>query len=160
PAKAPPPTSGLFVTGQSVSGLEITFRPDPTIGDGALSNNAWLQELPKPQNKMTWDNAAWISPETAKKSGLDSGDIVTIEFADRGVEAAVWVMEGQADDSVAVVFGYGRSHAGNVAGSIGFNAYLLRTSSAPWRADGVRISRKSGGYSFAVTQHTETMEGR
>ena len=56
----------------SASGLEIVFRPDPAIGDGAFSNNAWLQELPKPQNKMTWDNAVWISPESART--LPGGD--------------------------------------------------------------------------------------
>ena len=61
-------------------GLEIVFRPDPTIGDGAFSNNAWLQELPKPSNKMTWENAVWISPRTAERLGVATGDVVELSL--------------------------------------------------------------------------------
>ena len=50
------------------SGLEIVFRPDPTIWDGQFANNGWLQELPKPLTKLTWDNAAMLSLATAAAS--------------------------------------------------------------------------------------------
>ncbi len=50
--------------------MEIVFLPDPTILDGRYANNGWLQELPKPLSKVTWDNVAYISPSTAEKLGI------------------------------------------------------------------------------------------
>ena len=61
------------------------FRPDPTIWDGSFSNNGWLQELPKPQNKMTWDNAVWISPSTSQQQNLNIGDMVELKYQGRTV---------------------------------------------------------------------------
>jgi MoCo/4Fe-4S cofactor protein with predicted Tat translocation signal len=143
-----------------VAGLEIVFRPDPSVGDGAMSNNAWLQEMPKPQNKMTWDNAVWFSPKSAQHYGVTSGDVVEIGQGGRKVDGPVWIMPGHADESITVHFGYGRTRAGKIADGIGFNAYAIRTSASPWLSTGVEITRKSHGYVFATTQHTQTMEER
>jgi molybdopterin-containing oxidoreductase family iron-sulfur binding subunit len=153
--KTPPPSATSAATG-----LEIVFRPDPSVGDGAMSNNAWLQEMPKPQNKMTWDNAVWISSKSAEHYGLTTGDVVEIEIRGRKVDAPIWIMPGQADESLTVHFGYGRTRAGKVADGIGFDAYALRTTGALWQDIGVKITRKSRGYKFANTQHTQTMEER
>jgi MoCo/4Fe-4S cofactor protein with predicted Tat translocation signal len=139
--------------------LEIVFRPDPSIGDGRFSNNAWLQELPKVQNKMTWNNAVWISPRTAQRYQVSTGDVVDLDAGGRQISGAIWIMPGHADDSVTVQFGYGRRRAGQVANGIGYNAYLLRASSAMGFA-GASLKRRSSGYHFATTQHTQTMEGR
>ena len=100
--------------GAAGQGLEIVFRPDPAVGDGTMSNNAWLQEMPKPQSKMTWDNAVWISPTSARRHGVTSGDVVEIDFRSRKVDCAVWVMPGHADESLTVHFGYGRTRAGRL----------------------------------------------
>jgi molybdopterin-containing oxidoreductase family iron-sulfur binding subunit len=154
PAKIPPPSPA-----QS-QGLEVVFRPDPTIGDGAFSNNSWLQELPKQQNTMTWDNAVWVSPKTAQTLHVETGDIVQLTLDGRAVKGPVWVQPGQADDSITIHFGYGRTRSGRVANRIGFNAYLLRTAGSLWHASGVAISRVSTGYSFATRQITQTMEER
>jgi len=148
---APPSAAG---------GLEIVFRPDPAVGDGIMSNNAWLQEMPKPQNKMTWDNAVWISPKSAQRYGLTTGDVIEIALRGRTVGGPVWIMPGHADESITVHFGYGRTRAGKIADGIGFNAYAIRNSTAPWTDTGVEITRKSHGYVFATTQHTQTMEER
>ncbi len=142
------------------TGMEIVFRPDPSVGDGAYSNNAWLQEMPKPQNKMTWDNAVWVSPKTARAQGLNTGDVVELGLAGRKVSGPVWIMPGQADDCFTVHFGYGRTGAGRVADGVGFDVYALRASDALHHAVGVTLTRKSHGYSFATTQHTQTMEER
>jgi len=142
----------------ATQGLEIVFRPDPVIGDGAMSNNAWLQEMPKPQSRMTWDNAVWLSPKSAARYDVATGDVVEIEFRGRKLNGPVWIMPGQADESLTVHFGYGRRGAGKIAEGVGFNAYALRRTDALWRGDGVRINRKSRGYPFANTQHTQTME--
>ena len=53
----------------AAQGLEIVFRPDRTIWDGRFANNGWLQELPKPLTKLTWDAVAMFSPKTARASG-------------------------------------------------------------------------------------------
>jgi len=144
-AKAPQPASP-----KQSQGVEVMFRPDPTIWDGAFSNNGWLQELPKPQNKMTWDNAAWIN--------LNTEDVVELKYQGRTVTAPVWIMPGHANDSVTVHLGYGRKLAGQVGNDVGFNAYLLRTSTEPNGGSGGEIKKVSGKHSFATTQHTQTME--
>ena len=154
PAKIPEPAAA------PASGLEVVFRPDPAVGDGAMSNNAWLQEMPKPQNKMTWDNAVWISPRSAERYGVTTGDVIEIAYSGRKVDGPVWILPGHADESLTIHFGYGRTRAGRVANGIGFDAYSLRTGAAMWQATGVEITRKSHGYPFATTQHTQTMEER
>ena len=140
--------------------LEIVFRPDPAVWDGAFSNNSWLQELPKPQNKMVWDNAAWVSPATASRLGLETGDVVELTYKDRRANAPVWIMPGHADNSVTVHFGYGRTRAGRVGSKIGFNAYALRTSDTPWYGGGVALRKTGASYRFATRQHQDTMAGR
>jgi len=142
------------------SGLEIVFRPDPAIGDGAFSNNAWLQEMPKPQSKLTWDNAVWISPASARYYGVETGDVIEIEFKGRRVEGPVWVLPGHADESLTIHFGYGRTRAGRIGDKVGFNSYKLATTDAMHHGSGVSLTRKRHGYQFASTQHTQTMEER
>ena len=144
----------------SAGSLEIVFRPDPAVGDGAVSNNAWLQEMPKPQNKMTWDNAVWFSPKSAEHYGVTSGDVIEMALRGRKVSGPAWIMPGHADESITVQFGYGRTRAGKVADGVGYDAYALRGSTSPWVDTGVEITRKSRGYKFATTQHTQTMEER
>ncbi|MGE5414216.1 MAG: TAT-variant-translocated molybdopterin oxidoreductase, partial [Syntrophomonadaceae bacterium] len=119
------------------AGLTVLFRPDPTVWDGAYANNGWLQELAKPLTKLTWDNAALVAPATAEKLGVTSGDLVTLTVGGRKVEAPVWVMPGQALDCVTVHLGNGRRRAGHVGNGVGFDAYALRTSAAPWSAPGL-----------------------
>lgn len=156
----PPAAKVPDAAASPATGLEIVFRPDPSVGDGANSNNAWLQEMPKPQNKMTWDNAVWFSPKSAEHYGVTSGDVIEIAVGGRKVDGPVWIMPGHADESITVHFGYGRTRVGKIADGIGFNAYVLRSSTSPWIASGAAITRKSGGYQFATTQHTQTMEER
>ena len=143
---------------KTAQGMEIVFRPDPTIWDGSFSNNGWLQELPKPANKMTWDNAVWISPNTSQQKNLNIGDVVEMKYQGRTVTGPIWIMPGHADNSATVHLGFGRTYAGHVGNEVGFNAYLLRTSSAPWNDTGLEMRKVGGGHEFATTQHTQTME--
>ena len=145
---------------RSSASLELIFRPDPTIWDGRFANNGWLQELPKPITKLTWDNAALLSPATAERLGLSNEDVVELHYQGRAVQAPVWIMPGHADDAVTVTFGYGRWRAGRTGTGIGFNAYALRTSDAPWTAMGVELRTTGGRYPLASTQHHHSMEGR
>ncbi len=124
-APNPPPALGDLV---------VLFRPAAHLGDGAAANNAWLQELPDPITKLVWGNAATLSPTTARAHGLVNGDIIAITSEGRTIEAPVWMLPGQADDTVALTLGYGRTAAGQVGDGVGYDAYRLRTAAKPWAA--------------------------
>jgi molybdopterin-containing oxidoreductase family iron-sulfur binding subunit len=141
-------------------GLEIVFRPDPFIFDGRFANNGWLQELPRPLTTLTWDNAAFVSPRTAERLGLQNEDLVELNYRGRKVKAPVWMVPGHADESVTVHLGYGRTNAGRVGNGVGFNAYALRTSDAPWFGSGLEIVKTGSKYPLAPTQNAHLMEGR
>jgi molybdopterin-containing oxidoreductase family iron-sulfur binding subunit len=144
----------------SADGMEIIFRPDPTIFDGRFANNGWLQELPKPLSKLTWDNAAYMGKATAEKLGLANEDMVTLSYRERTVEAPVWILPGHAEDSVTVHLGYGRTRAGQVGTGTGFNAYALRASDALDFSGGLEIRKLGQSYLLACTQTHHAMEGR
>lgn len=144
----------------SAQGLELVVRPDPTVYDGRYANNGWLQELPKPLTKLTWDNAAYVAPSTAERLGLQNGDLVEIRVEERTVRAPVWIQPGQAADTVAVHLGYGRTQAGRVGNGLGFNAYALCSARAFWSARGAELRKVGRGYRFACTQDHFSLEGR
>jgi molybdopterin-containing oxidoreductase family iron-sulfur binding subunit len=138
--------------------LAVVFRPDPTIGDGRYANSGWLQELPKPLTKLTWDNAVMLSPKTAESLGVTNADMVKLSLAGRGVSGPVWIMPGHANDTATLHLGYGRRRSGHVGTGIGFNAYLLRTSGAAWTAGGLKIEKTGDRYVLATTQHHHQIE--
>jgi MoCo/4Fe-4S cofactor protein with predicted Tat translocation signal len=145
-------------------GLEIIFRPDPTIWDGRFANNGWLQELPKPMTKITWDTSAWISPQLARERSLSDGDVIELRYRGNTARMPVFRVPGHPAQSVTVFFGYGRRMAGRVGTAASdaeaFNAYLLRTSDAPWFGSGLEISKTGDRYLLATTQEHHLMEGR
>ena len=138
----------------------LLIRPDPCVGDGRWANNGWLQELPKPLTKLTWDNAALIGPAMAGRLGLKTGDVVELRVETRAVEAPVMILPGQADRCVTVHLGYGRTHAGQLATNRGFDAYRLQSTADRWLAPGLKIRKTGGTYELATTQHHFSMEGR
>src|SRR5215813_3604267 len=156
------------------SGYEIVFRTDPSIYDGRFANNGWLQELPKPLTKVTWDNAALVSPATATKLGLNKRsdkqsavkgresyvDTITIRHQDRSVTGTVpvFIMPGQADDVITVHLGYGRQRAGRVGNGHGFNAYEIRPADSPWRIFGAEVGKATAQHVLATTQLHFNME--
>ncbi len=102
------------------------FRPDPTIGDGTYSNNGWLQELPKPQSKMTWDNVVLVSSKAAADMKISKGDVLRVTVGNGSIEGPAWILPGHADDSVTITCGYGREASGRVGNKIGYNAYSIQ----------------------------------
>jgi molybdopterin-containing oxidoreductase family iron-sulfur binding subunit len=144
----------------AAEGFEIVFRPDPTIWDGRFANNGWLQELPKPLTKLSWDNAALISPRTAQRLDLNNGDGVELHFAGNRVTAPVWINPGQAEGSVTVYMGHGRTHAGKVGTGTGFNVYPLRTSARPWFGRGLQVKKTGRRFDLVSTQGHHTMAQR
>jgi molybdopterin-containing oxidoreductase family iron-sulfur binding subunit len=161
--------------------LEIAFRPDPTLFDGRFANNGWLQELPKPLSHLTWDNAALLSPATARKVGLNlppeetiggrfgwnGGErgqtevpVVELKYRGRTVRAPAFILPGHADDTITVHLGHGRTRAGRVGNGTGFNAYALRTAQAPWFDGGLEVRKTNERYVLSSTQMHFGMEER
>ena len=138
--------------------IELNFRRDPSIYDGRFSNNGWLQELPKPLTKLTWDNPIMIGPAMAERLKLNFKDVAELEFNGKKVKGPVWIQAGHPDNSITVFLGYGRTRAGRVGTGTGFDVYPLRTSQAPWFANGAQLRRTGETYDLASTQGYQSME--
>ncbi|HVM91749.1 MAG TPA: TAT-variant-translocated molybdopterin oxidoreductase [Terriglobales bacterium] len=156
-AKAATPSGGP-ASNSDPNSLEVNFRRDPSIYDGQFANNGWLQELPKPLSKLTWDNAVQVGPKMAARKGLKSMDVVTIELNGQKVTGPVWIQAGHPDHSITVNLGYGRRAAGRAGTGAGFDAYPLRTTSALWVATGAKLTKTGDTYQLASTQGYQTMD--
>jgi len=169
---------------------EIVLVASYAMDDGRYTNNGWLQELPDPITKLTWDNAALMSPGFAKKIGVQTGDLVQIAINEKGHPAplkrelviAVLVSPGHAENSITIPLGYGRKmpdfnalpYAGGalkeepkIAEQGGFNGYLLRTAANPHIAvaggqgiESVKVTKVGRNYPFSITQEHFSIEGR
>ena len=157
---------------------EIVFVRSYAMDDGRYANNGWLQELPDPITKLTWDNAAMMSPNFAKSLGIETGDLVQISINDTAKDAndqpirrelviAAYVSPGHAENSVTIPIGYGRKKTGPIADESGFNAYLLRTASNQHFAvadgkniESVRVTKVGKKYPLSCTQEHWSIEGR
>ena len=148
---APPTDSG---------GIEVNFRPDPTIFDGRYNNNGWLQELPKPITKLVWDNAVLMNAKMALDNELENGDVVRIDFEGRSVEGPIWITPGHADNAVTLHFGYGRERTGRVGEETGFNVYPLRSTDSPWFGTGASMTKTGDSHLLVSTQDHWSLEGR
>jgi molybdopterin-containing oxidoreductase family iron-sulfur binding subunit len=135
--------------------MELLLTLDRSVYDGRYANNAWLQEIPDTVTKLTWDNAVMVSPKTAKEKGIKTGDFVEITIqggSQTKLKAAVFVVPGVAENTVAMALGYGRAgFNGRVSTGTGFNAYSLLTGDSH-SALGVTVSKVPGTYELATTQ--------
>ncbi len=170
----------------AVGSLEISILPDPCVYDGQFVNNGWLQELPNPLNKITWDNVALISPRTAAKYGVNTGtdadeksggvrgtsfintkggnmfsDLVTLTYQGGEINKPVpmWIAPGQPDDVVTIFMGYGRWRAGRIGTGLGYSAFDVRRSDAMNHGFG-EIVKQGLTTTIASTQIHFNMEGR
>jgi MoCo/4Fe-4S cofactor protein with predicted Tat translocation signal len=144
----------------SPGGLEIVFLPSPWLHDGRFANNGWLQELPDPLTKLTWDNPALVSPTTAETLGLANEDLVRLDHAGRSLELPVWILPGMADGVVALTLGYGRLHAGRAGSGVGVDPFTVRASRAPGFDSGASLTRLGRKYRLSATQEHGSMDGR
>ena len=172
-AEAKGATTEAAVKPENAQSLEVIYRPDPSILDGRFANNGWLQELPKPLTKLTWDNAVLMSPQTAARLGVTYevggrggehgtiyADVVELEYDGRRISGPGWIVPGHADDCLTIHLGYGRRRAGRVGTNIGFNANALRTIETLWHGAAVGIRKTGAQYALACTQFHHLMEGR
>lgn len=167
------------------SGLEVNFRPDPTLYDGRFSNNAWMQECPRPVTRVVWDNVIHMSPATAEELGWNPAEkriygdepekiyggegwhggeagipIYRLEIDGMSVEGPVWVAPGHADGCVTVTFGGGRRQGGAIQDGVGFDANGVRASNAVWTAFGAKLTATGARMDVACTQLHHTMDSR
>ena len=151
---------GADVTAQALSGDTGTvavFAGDYSVYDGRFANNGWLQELPDPITKLTWDNAVIIGPAHARTLGVKTGDMVRVTVGAASVESAALVETGQAPGVITLPLGYGRRFKGRVSYDSGFDFYPLRNSDAMWSAP-AKIEKISGSYVLARTQDHWAMD--
>tara|TARA_R110000868_G_scaffold383578_9_gene650719 strand:+ start:9820 stop:12867 length:3048 start_codon:yes stop_codon:yes gene_type:complete len=154
----------------SIDGIEVVIRPDASIYDGRFANLGWLQELPDPMTKITWDNVALMSPATATSLGVENEGLVNVAVNGKSITIAAWIQPGHADDSITLNVGYGREGIGRVADKGiessqlfdpsenygGVNIYPLHTSLF---ASGA-VSVTKGTYKIACVQDHHSLEGR
>ncbi len=141
-------------------GLTVLFRPDPCIWDGRFANVAWLQELPKPLTKVTWDNVILVSPALADSMRIATGDAVTLTVGTRSIVGSAWVMPGQEAHTITAYLGYGRSAGGHVMEGLGYDAYRIRTVAEPSRVTGASLAPNGTTWALASTQLHFALEGR
>lgn len=152
----------------SLSGLKpskkenytVVFTESPTLGDGKYANNGFLQETPHPITKVTWDNTANISINTARKLDLKFQDMLELNLNGKSIKLPVVVQPGMADDLVQIDLGYGRTAAGDVGNEVGFNVNQFMTSNgvSPWIFTGAKVSKAEGTYKIASTQEHHQMD--
>jgi len=141
-------------------GFEVVFSPDRTLYDGRWSNNGWLQELPDPITKVTWDNPAMVSAATAKSLGVIDGDLITVALNGRSMTLPVFRAPGTTDGVVILTLGGGRERVGRVGEGAGFNTYQLRSADAMRLATGATVTKAGGSRLVAGVQSHWAMEGR
>jgi molybdopterin-containing oxidoreductase family iron-sulfur binding subunit len=168
PEVAPPAKTASEVAGTlgashppgAAGGLEVVFLPSASLHDGRYANDGWLQELPDPLTKLTWDNPALVSPKTAESLGLANHDVVRVDHDGRSLELPVWLLPGMADGVVALTLGYGRARAGRIGNGVGFDTFKVRSSKATGFASGATLTKLARTYPLSATQEHGSMEGR
>ncbi len=150
-------SAGKFVQ-PSAQNLEVVFYRDAKMDDGRYANNGWMQELPEPVTKITWDNAVLVSRKTARDLGVQNGDLVEISLNGRSVTGPIWTQPGMADYSLGLALGYGHEKIGRIGTGVGFNAYKI--FSGKYIETGAKIRKTGQTYVIATTQSHWSMEGR
>jgi len=142
--------------------VELHIYQNVSVGDGKSANNPWLQELPDPVSKVTWDNYAAINAKFAEKLGIAERDLVEIKTDKHTITLPVLIQPGQAYGTVSVALGYGRTKAGKAGSEVGQSAYpFLRLVNATFHtASAASLTKTSGTYELAQTQTHHSIEGR
>ncbi|HSS38439.1 MAG TPA: 4Fe-4S dicluster domain-containing protein, partial [Polyangia bacterium] len=133
-------------------GLAVELYSSPTVHDGRFANNPWLLEQPAPIGKLTWDNAALMSPATVQRLGVEDGRVIELRAPAATVRAPVLTIPGMADGVAGVWLGYGRTGQERNAAGVGFNAYPLRTRDHLHSVPGVAVTATADRHDLALTQ--------
>jgi len=137
----------------------LALSPDPSVFDGSMANNAWLQECAKPFTKEVWGNALHLAEADAHELGVVDGDVVQLKADQAVLEAAVLVRPGQAARVVSATIGYGRTAAGSIGNGVGFDVYRSRRADSPWLIGDVTVAKTGRQENLLHTQHFFNLEG-
>ena len=153
-------SNALVKTGENA--IELTVYENVAVGDGKAANNPWLQELPDPVSKVTWDNYIAIAPKHAEKLGISELDLAEVKTEKYSLTLPVLIQPGQAIGTVSIALGYGRTKAGKAGADVGKNAFpFLNFANGTFQfTSAATISKVSGTYELAQTQTHHTIEGR
>jgi len=151
-------TTALTAAEAAGTGYELDFHLDPKLADGRHANNGWLQENPHPLTKLTWDNAAYVSIETARKLGVENCDNLRIALGGREIIIPVWIAPGQADDTISLPLGYGRRNIGAVANDSGIDTYVLQAGPNPWIVAGAEVAKQGTRRMVYSTQNHGSLD--
>ena len=150
-------------SGKGGNGMELVIYEKAGLGNGMQANNPWLQELPDPISKITWDNYLAVSPRDAREKGWQQGNIVTVKSSNATLKAPILIQPGQTPGTVSLAVGYGRTAAGKTADFIGVNAFALVGVVKNMLTYSTEIDIQKtvdDNYQFAATQSHHTMMGR
>ena len=151
-----------------VKEVDLVLYNSVGVNDGSHANNAWVQELPDPVSKVTWDNYVSLPKALAEKLDIDKNDTVNIEVNGYSLaNVPALIQPGQANNTVGLAIGYGRWAAGKVGGSkekgydiLGVNAYPFIGKDGSTVLNGVKITKGDDSYELAQTQTHHSIEGR
>jgi MoCo/4Fe-4S cofactor protein with predicted Tat translocation signal len=158
------PVAAAVKAHPKTTGIEVVLRGCFKMADGRYATNSWMQEIPEPVTKLSWDNAALISLATARQLDVENGDSLTIEATVKGatvqVQAPAWIVPGHADESITLSLGWGRDLPdAKVGHRTGCNAYPLREA-GQWILTGCKVGRGTTHHDLVTTQEQGTMAGR
>src|SRR5574338_248647 len=151
------PAASVLLSGTltNVNGFTVVIKENYTLSDGRFSHNGWLQELPHPVSKITWDNYAAVSEKTCKDLGVQNNDVVEIEINGRKISLPVFMQAGSADNVITIESGYGRAFSGTVADNVGFNVNKLLSKNltyTQWIYSHASIKKTGDTYDLASSQ--------
>jgi len=153
----------VSLASETSDGLGIVLYQKVSIRDGQYANNPWLQELPDPITKITWDNYVSVSPGYSASAGLEEGRVVRVTKGSASVELPVHIQPGQHDSVVAIALGYGRTKAGKAGDHVGANVFpfvAFTGSTLRYLATGAKLEKTSQTIEFAQSQSKDSMEER
>lgn len=159
--------AGAIQSNYKTNGVELVIYANGTVGNGSQSNNPLLQELPDPITKAVWDNYVTVAPKDASQISFDESHTKMASITVKGkdpIKLPVMIQPGQAQGTIGIAIGYGRTKAGKVADGIGANAYPLVSmvnGSLNYVVSDVKFEIHSDeNYQLAQTQTHNTYMGR
>ena len=152
---------------QSKTPFELSLYTSTALGDGQQANNPWLQELPDPIHRTTWDNFLTMHPTDAETLGIENwhtadgaldGHQAKISANGKSIIAPVLITPAQAQGSVGLALGYGRKAGIQAEMQVGVNAFVLYKDHC--KTQGVQIEKAEGTHQFACLQLQNELVGR